>query len=630
MSSAIQFIFDFDSTFVRSEMLEQLAAIALDGAADRQAILERITGLTRMAMEGRMDYAESLQARLALVPARRTHLDALIAQMRDDVTPSFRRNHAFFREHAANIYIVSSGFREVLVPLAADFGIAESHVFGNTLRFDADGKLQGVDESNPLAHDEGKVAVVRALNLTGDVRMIGDGMSDYAVREAGLAQRFYAFTENVRREPVVVAADRVAPSLDEILYDCSLKAAVSYPKNRLKVLLLENIHPDAVAAFEQEGYSVETVAGSLDDDALAERLADVSILGLRSKTQLTGKALASARRLLVVGAFCIGTNQIDLVGCERKGVAVFNAPFSNTRSVVELALAEIILLIRGIPEKLRLMRDGVWDKSARGAHEVRGKNLGIVGYGNIGMQLSVLAEAMGMKVYFYDIAEKLALGNAIRCASLNELLEKCDAVTVHVDGRKENAGLIGARELARMKPGAVFLNLSRGHVVNLDALRAELASGRLRGAALDVFPEEPRANGDPFPHPLRELPTTLLTPHIGGSTMEAQQDIGRFVSSHIIDYINTGSTENSVNFPALRLPPQSDAHRLIHIHENVPGILAQINQALAAHGANILGQYLKTQERIGYVITDIDRNYSDTLLDVIRNIPHTLRFRVLY
>lgn len=630
MSSAMQFVFDFDSTFARSEMLEQLAAIVLEGTADRRTVLGRIADLTRAAMEGRMSYAESLQTRLALVPARRSDLDTLIARMRDDVTPSFRRNHAFLREHAGSIYIVSSGFREVLLPIAADFGIDASHVFGNTLVFGANGVLSGVDESNPLAHDDGKVAVLRKLKLAGEVCIVGDGMSDYAVRKAGLASRFYAFTENVRREPVIAVADSEAPSLDEILFDCGLRAAVSYPKNRLKVLLLENIHADAIAAFEKEGYAVETVSGSLDEAALCEWIADVSIVGLRSKTLLTENVLEQAKRLLVVGAFCIGTNQIDLRGCEHKGVAVFNAPFSNTRSVVELALAEIILLTRNIPQKMRLMDTGTWDKSAKGAHEVRGKVLGIVGYGNIGMQLSVLAESIGMKVCFYDIAEKLALGTAHKCRSLEELLESSDVVTVHVDGRKENANLIAAAQFDRMKPGAIFLNLSRGHVVDLDALRTQLENGRLRGAAIDVFPQEPRANGDPFDHPLRKQSSVILTPHIGGSTAEAQQDIGRFVSSRIIDYINTGSTENSVNFPPLRLPPQSNAHRLIHLHENTPGILARINQALATHGANILGQYLKTSERIGYVITDVDHNYSDDLITEIRNIPHTLRFRVLY
>ncbi|HET7922364.1 MAG TPA: phosphoglycerate dehydrogenase, partial [Gammaproteobacteria bacterium] len=584
MPREIQFIFDFDSTFARGEMLEQLAALVLTGAPEREATLARIAELTRAAMEGRMAYAESLRARLALIPARRVHLDALIAQVRGNVTPSFLNNRAFFIAHAAHIYVVSSGLRDVILPVAEDFGIPARHVFGNQLHFDAADRCTGVDEGNPLAQDDGKLAVVRALGLTGEVCMVGDGMSDYAVRKAGLATHFYAFTENVRREPVVAVADREAPSLDEVLYDLGLRAAVSYPKNRLKVLLLENIHADAVAAFEQEGYAVETVSGSLDEAALAERLAEVSILGLRSKTRLTEQALAGARRLLAVGAFCIGTNQIALEACARRGVAAFNAPFSNTRSVVELALAEIILLLRGMPEKIRLMDRGVWDKSAHGAHEVRGKRLGIVGYGNIGMQLSVLAEALGMEVCYYDVAERLALGNAVRCTTLTELLQTSDAVSVHVDGRRENNGLIGATQLAQMKSGAVFLNLSRGHVVDLEALRTELASGRLRGAALDVFPEEPQANGDAFVHPLRELPNALLTPHVGGSTLEAQQDIGRHVSKRIIDYVNSGNTEGSVNFPALRLPPQTEAHRLIHVHENLPGILAQINQALAAHG----------------------------------------------
>lgn len=404
---------------------------------------------------------------------------------------------------------------------------------------------------------------------------------------------------------------------------------MSDSENRLKVLLLENIHADAVTVFEHEGYVVETVDGSLDERRLSERLMDTAILGIRSKTRLTEQALVGAKRLLAVGAFCIGTNQIDLPACDRKGVAVFNAPFSNTRSVVELALAEIILLMRGLPQKMRLMDRGIWDKSAKAASEVRSKRLGIIGYGNIGMQLSVLAEGLGMEVCFYDVAEKLALGRARKCANLAELLEISDVVTVHVDGRRENSGLIGAQEFARMKSDSVFMNLSRGHVVDLDALYQQLASGRLRGAAVDVFPDEPGANGVAFDHPLRSLSNVLLTPHIGGSTREAQQDIARFVSSHLTDFINTGSTENSVNFPVLRLPPQTDAHRLIHVHENVPGILARINQALATNGANILGQYLKTQEHIGYVITDINRDYSATLLDEIRGIPHTLRFRVL-
>ncbi|MDE2140181.1 MAG: phosphoglycerate dehydrogenase, partial [Gammaproteobacteria bacterium] len=597
MSTDIQFILDFDSTLIRVEMMDVMAEVAIPDPAARADVRQRIQELTDAAMAGRLDYRESLQQRLALLHFPRSRMPEVIARLQTLVTPSFLRNHAFLAAHADRVHVLTGGFRQMVEPVIRDLGLRADRLHANTLSFDAADVSDGCDWDNPLSREGGKIEVVQKLKLDGRVIVVGDGWSDYKIHAAGAAARFYAFTENIARPEVIAKADHVAPNFDEVLYDLGLRAAVSYPKNRLKVLLLENIHADAVAAFQKEGYSVETVAGSLEEDTLGERLADVSVLGIRSKTQLTERALAGAKRLLAVGAFCIGTNQMDLHACERKGVVAFNAPFSNTRSVVELALAEIIFLLRGIPEKIRLMDHGVWDKSAKGAHEVRGKRLGIVGYGNIGMQLSVVAESLGMDVCFYDVAEKLALGNAHKCATLDELLETSDAVTVHVDGRKENTRLIGVREFARMRPGAVFLNLARGHVVDLEALRVQLETGRLRGAALDVYPEEPHANGNRFEHPLRKLPNALLTPHIGGSTLEAQRDIGRYVSSRIIDYVNTGNTEGSVNFPPLRLPPQAEAHRLIHVHENVPGILAQINQALVAHGANILGQYLKTHER---------------------------------
>ena len=626
MSGEIRFILDFDSTLVRVETLEVMAELKPDGAK----LSARVKELTDAAMGGTLSFHAALEQRLKLLRFHRDQLPALAARLEQEISPSFLRNRAFLVAHAERIYVVTSGFREAVEPVLKSLGLDPGNLLANSLHYDADGYIDGCDWSNPLAQDGGKAKAVAALKLKGEVVAVGDGITDYEIFAAGAASRFYAYTENVKREAVLAKGTKVAPSFDEVLYDCGFKGAVSYPKNRLKVLLVENIHPDAVAAFEQEGYTVESLAGSPPEAELAERIRDVAILGLRSKTQLNEMVLANARRLLTVGAFCIGTNQLDLAACDRRGVAAFNAPYSNTRSVVELAMAELILLMRGIPEKMRLMDKGVWDKSAKGAHEVRGKRLGIIGYGNIGMQLSVLAEAAGMQVSFHDVTERLALGTAKKCASLEELLETSDAVTVHVDGRKENRHLIGAREFARMKQGAVFLNLSRGHVVDLDALAQHLKSGHLMGAALDVFPEEPHGNGEVFNHPLRSFPQVILTPHIGGSTQEAQRDIGRFVSSRIIDYVNTGSTENSVNFPAIRLPPQARAHRLIHLHENVPGILARINQALAAHGANIVGQYLKTHERIGYVITDIDGSYSETLLDEIRDIPHTLRFRVLY
>ncbi len=404
----------------------------------------------------------------------------------------------------------------------------------------------------------------------------------------------------------------------------------SYPKNKINILLLENIHPTAQSLFEEEGFTVETLAGSVDHNLLMEKIANVSVLGIRSKTSVDAETLSRAKRLLAVGAFCIGTNQIDLKTCSQKGVAVFNAPFSNTRSVVELAIGEIIMLFRGVYDKCQKLHDGIWDKSARYNYEIRGKKLGIVGYGKIGSQLSVLAEAMGMQVFYYDVIEKLALGNAKKCNSLEELLQVSDVISVHVDGRKDNARLISAAQFEKMKNGALFLNLSRGFVVDIEALVASLKNGKVRGAAVDVFPEEPLNNQEIFQSELRHLSNVIITPHIGGSTEEAQEHIAQFVPSKIIDFINSGSTILSVNFPNLQLPEFNNAHRLIHIHANVPGMMAQINNVLAQNGINIVGQYLKTNEEIGYVITDIEKNYDEKVIDAMKKIPNTIKFRILY
>jgi D-3-phosphoglycerate dehydrogenase len=460
--------------------------------------------------------------------------------------------------------------------------------------------------------------------------MIGDGYTDYETLQGGAATKFYAFTENVSRAVVVEKADRLAPSLDEILFDLSYKASVSYPKNRISVLLLENIHPDAVRIFEQEGYSVETVKGSLSKDELCKRIKDVSILGIRSKTQITPRILNCANKLHAIGTFCIGTNQVNLDECSKRGIAVFNAPYSNTRSVVELALGEMIMLIRNTFVKSTKMHQGIWDKSANNSVEIRGKKLGIVGYGSIGAQFSVIAEALGMKVYFYDVIDKLALGNAKKCSSLQELLALSDVVTLHVDGRKENANLINETSFEQMKDGVVFLNLSRGHVVDLNALIKHLKSGKVRGAAVDVFPEEPASNDEPFISELCGLPNVILTPHVGGSTEEAQLDIGNYVARKIIQYINTGSTFGSVNLPEIQLPEFQSAHRIMHIHENVKGILAQINTILLEYDNNIVGQYLKTNENMGYVITDIDNFHNADLEKRLKDIPNTILYRIFY
>jgi D-3-phosphoglycerate dehydrogenase len=396
-----------------------------------------------------------------------------------------------------------------------------------------------------------------------------------------------------------------------------------------RALLLEQIHPDAADLLRSAGFAVDTLDRSLDEDELTHAVADVDLLGIRSKTHVTERVLDAAPRLQAVGAFCIGTNQIDLPAATERGVTVFNAPFSNTRSVVELAISEIIALTRRLTEKNALMHEGVWDKSADGAHEIRGRTLGIVGYGNIGTQLSVLAENLGMRVLFYDTADRLALGNAQRCMSLPELLHESDVVTLHVDGRSSNKSMFGEEQFAAMRPGALFLNLSRGFVVDYAALRRRIESGAIAGAAVDVFPVEPKGRGDEFRSELRGLPNVILTPHIGGSTEEAQQDIGRFVAGKLRDYLLDGATAMSVNLPGLALPQSPGTQRMIIIHRNVPGVLATINGVFGDHKVNVDAQLLGTRGEFGYVVTDLGAAATPDAIAELEALPETVRLRLL-
>ena len=395
----------------------------------------------------------------------------------------------------------------------------------------------------------------------------------------------------------------------------------------MKVLLLENVHPIAAEAFRRDGHEVETRAGSLSEGELVEALAGVHLLGIRSNTKVTSRVLSAAPDLLAVGCFCIGTNQVDLVDAATRGVAVFNAPFSNTRSVVELVLGELLALARRLPEKTQRMHDGIWDKSAKGSHEVRDRTLGIVGYGNIGTQLSNVAEAIGMRVVFFDTADRLAHGNARRVGSLDELLGEADVVSIHVDGRPGNAGLFGADQFALMRPGSVFINASRGMVVDDEALRDHILSGHLSGAAIDVFPTEPKAQGDPFESPLRGLDNVILTPHVGGSTQEAQEEIGSFVATKLLGFVAAGATSLAVNLPEVVPPPPQGAFRMGYLHQNVPGVLASINQTLADAGANIVGQSLSTRGEYGYVVTDTNVALADSTLKALRESSEAIWLR---
>lgn len=624
------FVIDFDSTFTKVEAFDALAEISLKDHPDLEIRKQQIFDITNQGMDGSISFRESLEKRIKLLSANRRHLEELVTVLKKLVSESFKRNREFFQLYADNIYIISNGFHAFIDPIVTEYGVKPENILANRFHFDEQGNVTGFDTNNPLSANNGKVEQLKRLNLPGDVYVIGDGYTDYEIKHAGLANKFFAFTENVEREKVLDKADHIAPSLDEFLYLNKLNTAISYPKNRINVLLLENVHPSAVEAFKAEGFNVEVYPAGLDEDELCEKIKNISVLGIRSKTMVTARVLESANRLMTIGAFCIGTNQIDLKEATKRGIAVFNAPYSNTRSVVELVIGEIIILIRKTAEKSAMMHQGKWDKSATGSFEIRGKKLGMIGYGNIGSQLSVLAEALGMKVYYYDREEKLGLGNAIKCKSMKELLEISDIVSLHVDGRKENTNLIGQNEFDLMKKGVIFLNLSRGHVVDITALKENILSGKVVGCAIDVFPQEPKSNHEEFVSELRGLPNTLLTPHIGGSTLEAQENIASFVSGKFLEYINTGSTSNSVNFPNITLPTLENAHRLIHIHNNVPGILAKINQTLADNGINIAGQYLKTNEQIGYVITDINKEYNKDLIKELRAIEHTIKFRVLY
>ena len=400
--------------------------------------------------------------------------------------------------------------------------------------------------------------------------------------------------------------------------------------NKPRALLLENIHPDAAARLAAAGFAVTRRPGAGSEAQLRRLLPGVTLLGVRSRTQVTAAALEKADCLLAIGSFCVGTDNVDLDAAADRGAAVFNAPYSNTRSVAELVIGEVIMLMRRVCDRSRRLHEGVWDKSSAGSREVRGKTLGIIGYGNIGGQVGILAEALGMRVLYHDLVEKLSLGNARRCASQVELLRQSDVVTVHVDDRARNVGLIGERELATMPVGAMLINASRGKVVDLQALARALRRGRLSGAAVDVFPQEPAADGKGFRSPLQNAPNVILTPHVGGSTLEAQSNIAAYVSDRLSAYLDMGDTFYCVNLPQVHLPVMRDSHRLLHIHRNVPGVMSQISSILAAHGINIAGQYLETNERVGYAITDIAKKYDKCVLQSLADIKETIRLRVLF
>ncbi|MFO1258913.1 MAG: phosphoglycerate dehydrogenase [Gammaproteobacteria bacterium] len=619
-------IFDFDSTFVQVESLETLASISLKHRADCANIIDKMTHLTQGAMAGSLSFSEAISEKVSLLSASKRDIDELIIALRNKVTPSILRHKQFFETYRDKIYIISGGFFEFIWPVVKPFGIIKEHVFANNFHYDYQGHIIGFNQDNPLAQSGGKVKLLKTLNFDHNSIIIGDGYNDYELKAAGVVRHFFAFTENVTRPSVVEKADRTLRQFEDLLD----ALAIRFDKQLNRVLLLENIHYNVKQQFIREGFEVITHDRALTHNGLLEALEGIHTLGIRSKTTITADILEKYPELTAIGAFCIGTNQIDLAACDLNGVAVFNAPYSNTRSVVELALAEMICLLRRVPDKNALLHQGQWEKSATGAYEVRGKTLGIIGYGNIGAQLSILAESLGMHVCYFDVAEKLPIGNARPCKSMQSLLKQSDIVSLHVDGRPENTHLIGETELKYLKKGAILLNLSRGSVVHLKSLAEAIKGRHLGGAGLDVFPIEPESNGETFYSELQNLPNVILTPHIGGSTEEAQAHIGDYVFNRLNEYMRFGTISTSVNFPEIKLPPMRDTHRIIHIHENRPGQLAAINATFSMHKVNIDSQYLQTRGSVGYAITDIMKDYDLKLIDALKNISETKRVRVLY
>jgi len=409
------------------------------------------------------------------------------------------------------------------------------------------------------------------------------------------------------------------------------KETLSYPKENIKVLLLEGVHPKAIENFKNHQFiNVETHDVAWSEEELLKNIEDVQVIGIRSKTQITEKVIKNAPKLKAIGCFCIGTNQVDLNAATMAGVTVFNSPYSNTRSVAELVIAESIMLMRRIPLRDKKAHEGKWLKDAVDSYEVRGKSIGIVGYGHIGSQVSVLAENMGFNVLYYDIEPKLPMGNATRIESFDELLRKSDILTLHVPATPGTKMMMDAEKLALMKKGSILLNLSRGSVVDIHALKESIESGHISGAGIDVYPQEPESKGEPFTSELQNLPNVILTPHIGGSTIEAQYNIGIDVSTKLINLIDNGTTVGSHSLPALNLPVQKNAHRILHIHENKPGVLSEINRRLSDMDINILGQYLKTNEQIGYVVLDIENQNDEKVLEEMRKVKHTIKSRILY
>ncbi len=636
-------IFDFDSSIVTVKSVEFLLKTAIQQSGKERSVrLERLYELNGQIMEGKRLVGDALSCVLELAPLNLADVERAAEQMIRYVRPRVRETITDLLAREKKLFVFSVGIDKMVVPLARRLGIPANNIFTNNLRFNQKGRVTGFDDSNPLFSNVGKLYLAEKLSkagrLDGGTAVVGDSLADLAICKNKIGDMFVYFAgptvwEDTRRQAdfSVDRFDRLLPlfcSDDELSHD-KAGALVSGDEPETKkpsILLLENVHHRAEEKLREAGYDVALEKSAWEEEKLC-RSVHVNVLGIRSRTRLSRRAIMEMKQLWVIGAFCIGTNQIDLVAATEAGIPVFNAPYANTRSVAELVVGEVIMLMRRTFEKSSAAHQGRWLKSAHGAREIRGKTVGIVGYGRIGSQVSVLLENMGMSVLYFDIVDKLPLGNAKAVDTLQEVLENADIVTLHVPDTPITQGLIGKKELSMMKCGVCLINASRGKVVDLEALRQSMDSGHIAGAALDVFPEEPARAEDIFHTPMQGAPNVILTPHIGGSTLEAQENIAEYISSKFEKFIRTGSTIGSVNLPEMELPRIQGTHRILHVHRNVPGVLAKINSVFARRNINVEGQILQTKGSIGYLIVDVDQDVADQVLNLLTAVTETIKVR---
>lgn len=601
MNPTTWYIIDFDSTFTQVEAMEELAAISLKNDPEKEQIIAEIRQLTDLAMEGKMPFSASLKARIALLSAKKYHINMLVNRLRKKVSPSFARNKSFFKAYKGRVLIVSGGFREFIEPVVKAFHIEPECIFANTFTYDKKNTIIGCDSSNPLSQEGGKVKLLKKLKLKGDVQVIGDGFTDYQIREAGLASRFYAYTENIFRSSVTEKADHIAPSLDEILFHARLPMALSYPKSRIQIVLAGAETHASASYFLQEGYTVHRCDSLKKLPEIAAHLPAVLVVSPHQKQTIP------KRNWLAIGFWGEYPFEHAFSDEALRGTGVFHAPTAHVRSATELILRHLLVMCR----------------DAHTSHELRDKTLGIIGYGNCGSALSVMAQALGMEVWFYDVFDKTPMGNAHMARDIQELLRRSDYV-VNTSSRSPHGKVILDEKVLRsIRPDAALIHMSLDDTIHLPTVKEMLEQGKLRCFAMDCQTEETCKQVRRFTH-------TYASLHERAQTQETQARIAQMISEKLIQYINFGHTQLSLNLPNIQLPELNGQHRFIHLHENIPGIMAQINHVLAKHKLNISGQYLQTNAQTGYVITDVEKAYSKHVVDALKAIPGTIRFRVLY